>query len=383
MENLDLLYSFFNQYLFATAKQNITNIEYYFSTNPSTMSNPLIKEMIDAIKTYDFDAIGAPLFNSILMRCKKSPTECEQIMNSIKKWKCYTKEQIQPAAKYLNDICAAAVIQKASRLYQQSPSEYLKYLRTVNYQSTDIELFTATPFDKVDINSIIADENKGVVSTNVELINKAFAPHNGIERGQLFLLSAPPGVGKTLFAMNLACWMASHGEKVLYVSLADMNMKDFIVRMGAIAFGIPFAEVYKNLGNVYDNLKKMVGNNLEVSVNAAGTVSAEDIVEKTISGNYSVCIIDYDSQVKGATEGDSMYNTFGDIYNTFTKLSLAGKLCIIASQPKVFAYDKMIGLADIGESSRKQQVSKIAVNKSNFINYKWVKTVKSEMIIPC
>jgi len=365
MENLELLYSFFNQYIFNTAKQNISNIEYYYQTNPNTMTNPLVNELISAIKTYELDAIGSPLFKSILMRCNKSPEESAKIMDDIRRWKLYSKEQIAPAAKYLSDICAAAVLQKAGRLYQESPSDYLKYLKNVDYHSSDIEIFTATPFDRVDINTIIADESKGAISTNVDLINRAFAPHNGIERGQLFLVSAPPGVGKTLFAMNLACWMASHGEKVLYVSLADMNMKDFIVRMGSIAFGIPFANAYKNISGIYDNLKKMVGNNLEVSINAAGQVSADDIVEKVMAGNYSVVFVDYDGVIKGVTEGDSMYNTFGEVYNTFTKLSMSGKLCIIASQPKVFAYDKLIGLADIGESSKKQQVVDAILTISN------------------
>lgn len=194
MENLSLVLSFFNQYNFALAKANIANIEYYFQCNPGTNGNQLIEELIKAIKTYDFDAIGQPLFQSILAKCRKNEQECQQIMSELMQWKKYTKEQIQPAVKYLQDICAAAVVQKANRLYQDSPSEYLKYLKTVNFQSGDLETFSSTSFDKIDINSIIADESKGAISTNVRFINEAFAPHNGIERGQLGIIAAPPGV---------------------------------------------------------------------------------------------------------------------------------------------------------------------------------------------
>ena len=102
--------------------------------------------------------------------------------------------------------------------------------------------------------------------------------------------------------MSLALWMATHGEKVLYVSCADMNWKDFIVRLSSIAFGIKFSEAYKNLGACYDNLKKLVGNNLEISINAAGQVSAEDIVEKVMAENFSVAAIDYDACLEGAGE---------------------------------------------------------------------------------
>ena len=157
-------------------------------------------------------------------------------------------------------------------------------------------------------------------------------------------------------AINLALWMATHGEKVLYVSCADMNWKDFIIRLSSIAFGIKFSEAYQNLSACYDNLKKLIGNNLDISINAAGQVSAEDIVEKVNHDNFSVCITDYDGTLAGAGEGDSMYMSYGAIYNELTKLSIAGKLVIVCSQPKNYAYGQTIGMSDIGESSKKQQV---------------------------
>ena len=48
--NEGLVLSLFNQYLFQDAKNNIENLEYYFSTNPATQGNPFIGELIKAIK---------------------------------------------------------------------------------------------------------------------------------------------------------------------------------------------------------------------------------------------------------------------------------------------------------------------------------------------
>ena len=76
----------------------------------STSNNPLVRELLDAIDTYNFDAIGEPLFRSILSKCKKTEIESNEIMANILKWKKYTKEQIKPAQKYLNDIISAAII---------------------------------------------------------------------------------------------------------------------------------------------------------------------------------------------------------------------------------------------------------------------------------
>ena len=67
MESLELLYSCFNQYVFQDAKNNIKDLEYYFETNPSTSNNPLVENLIKAIKTYDFETIGMPLFQSFVI----------------------------------------------------------------------------------------------------------------------------------------------------------------------------------------------------------------------------------------------------------------------------------------------------------------------------
>ena len=167
--------------------------------------------------------------------------------------------------------------------------------------------------------------------------------------------------GKTLFSMNLALWFASIGKKTLYVSLADQSWKDFIIRMGSIAFGITFAEAYSNIQEVYNNLTKITGSNLEVSINSAGTVTADQIVEKATNEGFEVIFVDYDGVLKtgdGKNADDSMYNAFGDAYNKLTALSIAGKLVFICSQLKVTSNQggSLISLSDLAESSKKGQI---------------------------
>lgn len=365
--NEGLVLSLFNQYLFQEAKNNIENLEYYFRTNPGTQGNPLIEELVGAIKTYSFESIGEPLFRSILMKCRKSEAEIRQILDEVIKWKQYNKEEIKPAAKYLRDIVSASIITRANYLYKDDPTEFIKYLKNYNFKTSDVDVFSSVGFGDVDINSIIADSGAGVISTNIKFLNEAFQPYCGLERGQLGIICAPPGVGKSLQAMSLALWMASQGEKVLFICLGDNNMKDFIVRMGSIALGITFAEAYRNLGVVYDSLRNMVGDNLQVSINPAGVVSADDIVEKVRADNPSVVFIDYDSNIKGACEGDSMYISMGNIYNKFTELTLDGKLVIVCSQPKNSVWNEFIKLSDIGESSRKQHACDFCITISNLL----------------
>lgn len=355
--NETMIFGFFNQYVFQEAKNNIEHLKYFFDTNIATATNPLIKELLSAIDTYSLDAIGEPLFNSIFIKCKKTPAESNELMQEIKKWKLYSKEEIEPAFRYLKDVVAASIVTRAQKLYNQSPSEYLKYLKNINVDTSDMNVFSATKFDMVDINTIIAEDSRGAITTNVDFINKAFSPMNGIERGQLGIICSPPGTGKSLEAMNLALWMAAKGEKVLYACLGDMQMKDFLIRMGSIAFGLTFAQSHSNLQAVYDNLVNLVKDRLEISINPAGVVTADEIVEKVLNEGFTVAIIDYDGNLAGVSEGESMYNTYGDVYNTFTKLNLAGVLTIMCAQPKIYSWNQMINMSDIGESSKKQHAA--------------------------
>lgn len=362
INNESLLLSFFNQYLFNEAKQNIEHIEYFYQTNPNTTGNPFIGELINAIKTYNLDAIGEPLFRSILFRSQKTQAEVDQIMDEVMKWKRFSREEIAPAAKDMRDVISTAIIRKASARYGNSSTEFLKYLKNVNVNTGDLDIFSSTSFDKIDINTIIAESSNNTVKTNVDLINRTF-PEGAIEMGQIVVISASPGSGKTLFSMNLALWFASIGKKTLYVSLADQKWKDFIVRMGSIAFGITFADAYRNIKDIYDGLTKITKNNLEVSVNTAGTVSVDDIVDKAINENFDIIFVDYDGVLAQVNEGDSMYNSYGEAYNKLTKLSIGGKLVFVCSQPKVTSWNSnqngggLISMADLAESSRKSQIA--------------------------
>lgn len=360
MENIELAYALTNQYLFQEAKNNISDLSYYFSINPSTSSNSLIEQIVCAVRDYDLAAMDLPLFQSIIAKSGKTEAEGRKILDDIRRWKSYSKEQIEPARKYLQDVVASVVIQKANRMYQDHPSDYLKYLKNVTFKTTDLDTFSPKKFSEFDINSIIAESNESAIETPFEWLNQSFAPFNGMPKSQMCLVCAPPGVGKSLFSMQLAGHMAIGGHKVLYIALGDLSEKDFLTRIGAITLGMPFSSTYSNLGTVYNTLRQLMGDNLEISISPAGVVSAEDIVDyvENSEKDYEVIIVDYDSNVKGASDGDSMYQSYGKIYETLNRLVLGGKLLFICTQPKITAWDKqVIDLQDVGESSRKQHTA--------------------------
>lgn len=371
MENIELAYALTNQYLFQEAKNNIQDLGYYFSVHPSCSGNRLIEGIINAVKEYDLASMDLPLFQSIIAKSGKTDAEASKILDDIRRWKSYSKEQIEPARKYLQDVVASVVIQKANRMYQDHPSDYLKYLKNVSFKTGDLDTFSPKSFAEFDINSIIAESNESVIKTPFEWLNKSFEPFDGMPKAQMCLVCAPPGVGKSLFSMYLASYMASIGNKVLYIALGDLSQKDFLTRIGAITLDMSFADTHRNLGTVYNTLRQIMGDNLDISISPAGVVSAEDIVEyvENSEKDYDVVIVDYDSNCKGATDGDSMYQSYGKIYETLNRLVLDGKLLFICTQPKISAWDKqVVDLQDVGESSRKQHTGDCIIGIGREIN---------------
>lgn len=370
MDNFELLYSLFNQYLFTEAKNNILNIKYYFDTNPSTMGNPLVEHMLAAIRDYELDAIGHPLFQSIMLKCRKNDAESSKIMADIIRWKGYTKEQMAPAKEYLEQVCARAELDKLGRLYSDSPKEYIKQIKNLNFQVEDLEVFNSTSFDDVDINSIVAESSNGFIPSHYPWVNATFDPYPGYERGQMVIIAASPATGKSLFCMSEALHMAANGSRVLYVGLGDNKMKDFIVRLGAMFTGLSFGETMKNLNAVYESLKEVLDDRLEISINPAGVVSADMIVEYVKAHpEFEVVVIDYDSNLKGAGESDNMYSSFGSVYEKLTELTLMNKLVFVGSQTKVTSWsNEVINMSDVGESSRKQHSADMIIGIGKTIN---------------
>lgn len=364
---LDLIYSFFNQYLFQEAKNNISDLEYYFSTNPNTLGNTLVEMLLKSIKDYPLESIDEPLFRSILMRTGKTPAEQQQILSEIIKWKKFSKDQVEPARKMLQDVCASVIIQRANRLYQDSPSEYLKHLKSINFQTADVEVLKDVKFNQIDINSIIAESaTEGGVPSRYDWINQSFSGGR-YEYGQIGIICAPPGVGKSLFAMSEALNMALSGERVHYMALGDLKMKDFIIRLGAQFTGMSFSDVTRNLGAVYNAMMDAIGDRLGITILPAGQITIEEYVEFMESQpEYKVCFLDYDGNLKNTFGGESgLYLYYGHVYETLTKLSMNGRLIFSLAQPKIYSYlAPLINLPDIGESSKKQQTADFILTAS-------------------
>lgn len=372
MENLDLLYGCFSQYTFSLAKENIDTLQYYYDTNADTSGSPLVANLVQAIKNYDLDALGLPLFKSILSRSGKTEAEANEILSKIIQYKQYSKEQMAPARKEIIDVVAKVLVHRASYLYQNDPSGYIKYLKNLDFKTSEVDYLNTTSFNQIDINTIVADGIEDVIPSKFDFINESY-PSGGYEKGQLVIVCMPPGQGKSLFLMEEILNMALHGKKCFYYAAGDINYRDFLIRMGAQFTGWPFGEVKRHLVEVYKELSKALGDNLDICITPAGVVSARELVDfvKSSPKNYEVVGIDYDSNLK-IDAGDNMYDAFGQCYMTFSELTTDtkyNKLVFVCAQPKVQVWgEPIINLQDVGESSRKQHSADMIITRGREIN---------------
>lgn len=366
MDNIDFILSLFNQFLFQDAKNNIEALKYYINTNPNTRGNKLVYELVSAIGTYTFESIDRPLFESILSRCNKTAAERNEILSKVLMWKSYDRNQIAPQSKYLKDVCAAAVINKANNMFANEPVEFIKYIKEANFTLSDADFFASKTFKEIDINAVIADSLTATVKTGNRWIDSLWPSFGGgVPYGQLIGICGSPGTGKSLLSMALAARIAASGTKTLYVALGDLSYGDFCTRIASTIFNVRFEEAYSKIADYYNQMAEVFGENLEISINSAGVVTADDIIEKVLRENFSVVFIDYDGNLGGNEASDNMYSNFGQIYTKLTKLSMAGKLCFICTQPKVNAYSELIEMQNVGESSRKVQTLDALITLSN------------------
>lgn len=121
---------------------------------------------------------------------------------------------------------------------------------------------------------------------------------NGLTKGNLIILAARPGMGKTSFALRIAR-NVSETKKVIFFSL-EMTVRELSVKLVAMETGIPLKslnkgeisdDIWKKIITSFKNIKN-VGANLIIDDTPASTI--ERIKSKIIEiGDADLIIIDY------------------------------------------------------------------------------------------
>lgn len=238
--------------------------------------------------------------------------------------------------------------------------------------------FSSLPLDvlgDLDIDKVIAEDlgNIQYIPTSFDCVKESSQPYDGYSTGQVVMVCAPPGVGKTLFLAHEVVKMMKENNtrkpeeqfKVYWLALGDMNRLDFIVRLTAIYSGDSFNDVKMNPKAYFTDEIREAFRNVKISVVPAAHVDIYGvkyfIENSVVQPNFDphVVIVDYDANL--LSNRDTMYQTGEEVYNVASTISRPlgkpGRLVFVASQPKIEYWNQCpMPKEAAAESSRKQAI---------------------------
>lgn len=258
-----------------------------------------------------------------------------------------------------------------------------------------------TFFDDKNLNGLITNIDKltenitssivpfiGLNTLPITSIKDSFDPKNKLDsslpklnscshyksllKGQLIIVAAPPGVGKSQFMINETYFHAKNGFTLVYLAMGDALQSDFVIKLGCIHYSVTVEEFINNIEQyLVDPTFQAIMSRIKLSVVAAGEVRSDDIrrfyqADPEIS-EADVYFFDYDSNFEDLMLYD-MYPAHDRIYNNVYSLArMEGKpkLVYIASQVKPSFYNvEYIPQNALAESSRKPAIADYVVTIS-------------------
>ena len=275
-------------------------------------------------------------------------------------------------AGYNEDGEVEAVIKKIKELETSS----------ISSDFSDETLFSDKLFGEINVEDALDTYLSGVIKSSLGIINVS-SGIGGYIKGQMVVFAAPAKCGKSMISMGETVNFIKQNLNVLYAAFGDLKDIDFLYRMCAQINHSPMPYVCTPqalAGEVLLALQKVpqLKTNLRRHLLAPDKFSAEQYVNliktktnpdgQTYYDWADVIIVDYDSNLK--SDADSMYAKGENIYQTLYQLVGIDKLIIVLSQTTKVSWDsEIIDMAEISESSRKQQIIDVLVTVSHPVAY--------------
>ncbi len=185
---------------------------------------------------------------------------------------------------------------------------------------------------------------------------------DGIHNGELTVIGARPGVGKTTFALQIAERIASKNKSIAYVSL-EMSSTQLIQKLLAKKARVNSRKI-RNAELSQEEIKKVATASYQISelkftiITKANSIQQIEIEARKLKNKnrLDVLIIDYLQLVKNLEKFNSREQEVADISRTLKLLSLELEIPIIAlCQLNRNASRNEPTLADIRESGAIEQ----------------------------
>lgn len=221
-----------------------------------------------------------------------------------------------------------------------------------------------------DIEARFVQINRQVCPTGLDKLDSQEILRGGLGRGELGVITANTGVGKSHFLVAMGCAAMRAGKNVVHYTfelsehetgkrydsnLCNIDSSDLIERKNDVI------QAYKNM-----NLGKLIIK--EYPTGAASVHTLRNHIEKlTLKGfKPSLIVVDYADVMKSSREYDSLRHELKLIYTELRNLAVEMSIPVwTASQAnKDSSKSEIVGLENMGESYGKAQVADIVLSIS-------------------
>jgi hypothetical protein len=214
---------------------------------------------------------------------------------------------------------------------------------------------------------IMEDVKRNSVSTGWEVIDELM--DGGLGPGELGVVMAPSGIGKSWFLSKIACSALQRGKNVLHYSL-ELSESYVGQRYTTILTGIQTSEHKERKDEI---IRKIKGTPGRVRIKyyppqfaSSKTLAAHIEKLKQIGFAPDLIIIDYADLLKSGSNRDGLYAELGGIYEELRGLSGEHSIPIwTATQTNRAAIDHEVIQADsVGDSYKKVQTADFIMSVS-------------------
>ena len=225
-------------------------------------------------------------------------------------------------------------------------------------------------------------DKDAIVKTGIATFDNAHMA-GGPLPGEMYVVSAPPGRGKSTLLVNIGASALLQGKDVVHIFVGDNTEADGVLRYCARLTGVPMSQIMLNSSKYLESWNYLKTNfslgNLIIGAYPIDGPTISDIrsfITKNIIRRGikpAVFILDY---IDNCRRNDAMnsYEALGELYkkmkNICEELKLIG---YTASQPKIEFWDNegVAGLSSLAESSMKQHIidGMITMTKKNDNDY--------------
>lgn len=198
----------------------------------------------------------------------------------------------------------------------------------------------------------------GIIKSRYSILNDSLT-YGGFKRGNVFMIVAPPKVGKTTFMICEGANFISNGWKVLHIFLGDMSPFDGMIKYITVLKNEIINEVAIDYNKYIDSNVEFLLSRVRIASFSAYELGVDDLVAYIDlvkeEFDFDVVVVDYDGNLQEALS-DNLYRGGGYTYSRLDQMAKNNKaFCYVGSQPKIEWWTtEILPFTAAADSSKKQ-----------------------------